>query len=294
MPPLSLPTIVAFAALTLALCALWIRRASTSSPPVWIYPAAIALLAAAAAHLVDSRGLLALLGFAAVCTAARQATTRSAILVTHCALLAIAGALFVHRVPGFDNPRVLERVLLAPDSEPYTKYLNFDKGAAALFLLGLYVPQRTTSDEGLQHVTGFLWRFAILVAVSMGLAFAVGYVRWDPKLPPWWPVWIWSMVFLTALPEEAIFRGVAQSAIAESTVRLQKSATPIAILTAGVLFGLAHIAGGPSYVLLATVAGIGYGWIYASTRSIGAAIAAHVGLNTIHFLFFSYPALRVP
>ena len=42
---------------------------------------------------------------------------------------------------------------------------------------------------------------------------------------------------------------------------------------------------------VASAAGLGYGWIYASTRSIGAAVAVHAGLNTIHFLFFSYPAL---
>jgi membrane protease YdiL (CAAX protease family) len=43
--------------------------------------------------------------------------------------------------------------------------------------------------------------------------------------------------------------------------------------------------------VLATIAGIGYGWIYASTGSIAAAIATHAGLNTLHFLLFSYPAL---
>ena len=45
------------------------------------------------------------------------------------------------------------------------------------------------------------------------------------------------------------------------------------------------------YVILALVSGIGYGWIFASTRSIGAAIAAHTALNTIHFALFSYPSL---
>ena len=60
------------------------------------------------------------------------------------------------------------------------------------------------------------------------------------------------------------------------------------------LFGVAHLAGGAVYVALAAVAGIGYGWIYASTRSIAAAILAHAGLNTVHFLLFSYPALALP
>ena len=53
--------------------------------------------------------------------------------------------------------------------------------------------------------------------------------------------------------------------------------------------GLAHAAGGWLYVLVASLAGIGYGWIYASTRSIAWAIVAHAGLNAIHFLVFTYP-----
>jgi len=31
--------------------------------------------------------------------------------------------------------------------------------------------------------------------------------------------------------------------------------------------------------------------IYSSTRSLGAAIAAHFGVDTVHSLFFTYPAL---
>jgi membrane protease YdiL (CAAX protease family) len=44
-------------------------------------------------------------------------------------------------------------------------------------------------------------------------------------------------------------------------------------------------------VALATIAGIGYGWIYASTRSLAAAVAAHTGVNAVHYFFFTYPVL---
>jgi simple sugar transport system ATP-binding protein len=62
--------------------------------------------------------------------------------------------------------------------------------------------------------------------------------------------------------------------------------------TAGLVFGVVHAGGGAMYVLLSIAAGIGYGWIYASTRSLAAATLAHAGLNTIHFFLFTYPALR--
>jgi uncharacterized protein len=119
-------------------------------------------------------------------------------------------------------------------------------------------------------------------------ALAVGYVRWDPKLPSFWPIWTGIMLVLTALPEEAAFRGVIHTSLA----RWRGDPRSIfAIVAGGVAFGLAHAAGGPMYVLVAAAAGIGYGWIYASTGSIGAAILAHAALNAIHFLFFTYPAV---
>jgi membrane protease YdiL (CAAX protease family) len=137
------------------------------------------------------------------------------------------------------------------------------------------------------------WMFALLLLVVLSLTLALGYARWEPKLPAWWPQWIWSMVFLTALPEEAIFRGVAQHWLADRLGGTRRAGLGAAVVMGGV-FGVAHVAGGWGYVVLATAAGIGYGWIYASTGSIAASIAAHAGLNTMHFLLFTYPALAAP
>lgn len=252
-------------------------------------PAVLSLALALGGGLMDARGLVAALSLAVACVVARHASGALA-LVAQLVMLLLGAALFVHAVPGFDNPRVLHDVVLGPDALPYSKYLNFDKGIAALCLLGLYAPACTTSDEGARHLAGIAWRFAVVVAIVMALTLVVGYVRWDPKLPSWWPLWLWSMLFLTALPEEAAFRGVVQTELAQALGH-RRYAAMIAVVAAGMLFGAAHLAGGPTYVLLATVAGIGYGWVYASTRSLGAAIVTHAGLNTIHLLFFTYPAL---
>ena len=65
----------------------------------------------------------------------------------------------------------------------------------------------------------------------------------------------------------------------------------IAVLAiAGVVFGLAHYAGGVWSVVLATIAGIGYGWIFWRTNRIEASILAHFLVNTTHILCFTYPA----
>ena len=82
-----------------------------------------------------------------------------------------------------------------------------------MLLLGLYVPERVRDDEAARRFTAFAWRFAIIVGVVVTVAMASGYARWDAQLPDWWALWSWSMLVLTALPEEAVFRGVIQEQI---------------------------------------------------------------------------------
>jgi membrane protease YdiL (CAAX protease family) len=290
---LSIPAIVAFAALTVAAVALWVPGRRTWWLPAWLLPLAASLVAAAAAGIVSSEGLAAIAALALACVLAARHPARWLRGAAHAVMLAVTAGLLLHAVPGFDNPRVLHEQVLTPDAVPYTKYLNYDKGLAGLLLLGLYAPALARGDEGLRHFTGFAWRVTVLIAVVMALSLAVGYVRWEPKLPSWWPVWTWSMVVLTAFAEEMVFRGLLQSWI-ETWLGGTSRAAVLAVIIAGGLFGLAHAAGGPLYVVLATVAGLGYGWIFSSTRSIGAAIAAHAGLNTVHFFLFTYPALHLP
>ncbi len=239
--------------------------------------AVLALILALIGGAIDLRGLAILIAFAAACVIARRSSGLLPGIVTHVIMVAIGAGLFLHVMPGIDNPRVV--------GDAYSRYLNFDKGFAGLCLLGLYVPDVPASDEGARHIPDFLWRFAIIAIGLIALSLASGYVQWDPKLPSWWPLWTWSMIFLTALPEEAVFRGVAQTWIAR-----RFASDTIAMIVAGLLFGIAHLAGRPAYVVLASVAGIGYGWVYASTRSIALATATHVGVNALHFYLFTYRA----
>lgn len=284
------PAVAAFAALSVAAACLWIEPSRTPRPviPLWMMAASLSLVLAVAGGLVDHRGLIAVIVLAAAAAASNRAPQPILRIAAHLVTLGLVAGLFLHLVPGFANPRVLSGVVLTGDAVPYTKYLNVDKGLAGLVLLGLYVPDRVHRDEGWRHVKTLLLRIVILAAVVMVVAFIAGYVRWAPKLPSWWLLWTWSMVLLTALPEEAAFRGVIQSAIAG---RRGDDADRVAILVAGIAFGLAHAAGGPIYVVVSGLAGLGYGWIYAGTRSIASAIVAHTALNTLHLLLFTYPAL---
>src|SRR5688572_5104282 len=251
----------------------------------------LSVMLALSGGMLDRAGLAALAAFSAVCVLARRAAHPAAVTATHMLLVIGAAALFVHVVPGFQNSILVADVVLGPGAQPYTKYLNYDKGMAALLLLGLYARERTAIDRG-SLPPALLWRFAVLVGTLLALALLAGYVRWDPKLPLWWPSWVWSMLFLTALPEETLFRGCLQTWIA-GWLGPSRQAAIVSVLFAGVVFGVAHSGGGVAYLLLSCVAGIGYGWIYASTRSLAAAALAHAGVNSAHFFLFTYPSLLV-
>jgi membrane protease YdiL (CAAX protease family) len=92
------------------------------------------------------------------------------------------------------------------------------------------------------------------------------------------------------MAEEAFFRGFIQKNLSLMMKKIQHG-DYLALLIAAVLFGLAHYPGGIKYVILATVAGLGYVWVYLTTKRIEGSILTHFGLNLTHFLFFTYPAL---
>jgi membrane protease YdiL (CAAX protease family) len=129
------------------------------------------------------------------------------------------------------------------------------------------------------------------VAAVMAASLALGFVRVDPRWTPLFWAWAPINLLLTCAGEEAFFRGFLQGEVARVLDGRPHAAT-LAIATGAILFGLAHAAGGWRYVLVATVAGIGYSLAYQRTGRIEAPILAHFAVNATHFLLFTYPALR--
>jgi CAAX protease family protein len=82
-----------------------------------------------------------------------------------------------------------------------------------------------------------------------------------------------------ALPEEFLFRGLIQNALARRWI----SRPTRAWLLASVVFGLAHAGHPPApnwrYALLAGLAGLAYGFVWRRTRSIGAAALTHAAVD---------------
>ncbi len=292
MLTLSAPVVTTFAAMAVAMVALWAPRVwfSPHARSLWVAPFAVALLVGQMAGLITTPGLVAMFVLITATRVGYHAPDGGLRGFALALMLALAAGFLLHAVPGFENPRLIDGVRLSPDALPYTKYLNIDKAVLGLFLLGLHAPERALRRAPTGAAVAVTWRFAIVALAVMALTVAAGFARWDPKLPAWWPAWLASMLFFTALPEEAVFRHVIQGGL-HTWLGPTQQARWTAVVAAAALFGVSHLAGGWVYVALATVAGIGYGLVYAVTGSIVAAILAHTALNTLHLLFFSYPAL---
>jgi hypothetical protein len=155
-------------------------------------------------------------------------------------------------------------------------------------LLLLYVLERRLFEPGrLVPTRKIEWAWGVGVCVAfLLLAIPIGMLTGfaQPGLNRTPPVeQFLSLVllfWLTALPEEALFRGTIQGLI-------EKVSRPwIALAVASVIFGLAHF---PDwrYILLATLAGAAYGLAYLQTRNLAAPILTHFLVDAVWRVFFS-------
>ncbi|MBS0631588.1 MAG: CPBP family intramembrane metalloprotease [Verrucomicrobia bacterium] len=282
--------IATYAVLALAVLALWLPGAGWRRH-AWLLLFAASLVAALLTGVVAPVGLVAVGGLAvAAWLFSRPEAGRAQRVISGLALVGLATVLMLHRAEGFNNPRVIDAVRFTPDALPFTLYLNFDKTLVGLFILGWCHARLTRAGEWRAMLAALAPRAGALIALIMVLSLAMGYVRFAPKLPAETLLWLGVNLLFTCMAEEALFRGFVQAQLQRAWQNVLGGSW-LALGVAAVLFGLAHAAGGAAYVALATVAGLGYGWIYRHTRSIEASILAHFTLNTVHFLAFTYPAL---
>jgi uncharacterized protein len=129
--------------------------------------------------------------------------------------------------------------------------------------------------------------FAVLAGIVIPLGSAMHFISFSPVWYEWktLPLTALGIFFFTAWPEEFLFRGLLQNMLTRSC-----KSDLAGWCAASVLFGFSHITnlGFPNwrYVILATIAGVFYGWTWRKTESIFASAIAHALVDTgWHFLF---------
>ncbi|WP_426205155.1 CPBP family glutamic-type intramembrane protease [Pseudomonas sp. TWP3-1] len=229
---------------------------------------------------------IALLLFAGY--AVRQQTVPFARYLGHGLFIVLAVALAMHWLPGFYNGRVIEPQRLTDNAVRFSMHLNQDKPLLGFWLL-LVCPWIVARRSLRMTVYATAMGLALSAILALGGALLLGVIAWAPKWPDQAWLWLLNNLLLVTLVEEALFRGYIQGGLSRRFKHLPYGEN-LALLLASLLFGLAHIGAGWTWVLLATLAGVGYGLAY-RFGGLGAAILTHFGLNLLHFGLFTYPML---
>jgi len=159
----------------------------------------------------------------------------------------------------------------------------------ALFLFVVVHPLRTFDvglDLGARELGLALAAVAVLAAVAIPIGFAIGFLSFQSRWlgPGHAALRMFGLVLFVGLPEEMLFRGVVQEAFTRLWGRRA------GLLLGAVVFGLLHLLKHPlhpnwGYGILATAAGLAYGWVYQRTGKLAAAAVTHGAVDWIWSLF---------
>lgn len=200
--------------------------------------------------------------------------------------VAVALTLGFGIAPGFSSIPLTEAAPLKEASASFGLRLRIEKPLVGFALVMWIVPLSRTVDDWRAVVRAVVPVAALTVLIVFSLGLAFSYVEPVIGLPAAVTALLWMIMnlLLVCPTEEGFFRGLLQRGLA------RRAPVTVSIAVAAVLFGLAHFAGGPVYVLLASVAGAGYGLAYhLAGQRIEAAIGTHFLLNLAHFGAFTYP-----
>ncbi len=164
----------------------------------------------------------------------------------------------------------------------------------ALFLFTVHHPLEGigfTFRLGLHDLKSALLGLLAYAIVGIPLGLGLGFLRYGPEAPPLLEVvsGLLAGYLLVALVEEMLFRGVIQNLLAG---RWQKPY--VALAFAAVIFGLAHLNNATSgfaepnwaYALMASLAGLSYGWVWMRTGKVTASAITHALVNFMWWIVF--------
>jgi uncharacterized protein len=184
--------------------------------------------------------------------------------------------------------------LVAPAARGYLHSIAY--GIAILLGLVLFLGFRWFPDlkYSLPRNRRDLWLplvgYGAVAPILIGLGIVIGFIPL-PHLPVKGAGTMaaagGTILLGTALPEEILFRSLIQNLL---MLRFGRGVS--VLLLASFIFGCAHLDNGPQplpnwrYMILATIAGVAYGWVFERASSVLSSAALHAMVDwTKHFFF---------
>lgn len=187
------------------------------------------------------------------------------------------------------------------DSGWLSKIWSWPEGEGAYILnTSLAVTMAVTLFQAYRGHQGFKFRYAMswadvrriavfflgFLVLALPIGFATGFIGWQPKLEPARAVLtFFGLLFFVGIPEELLFRGLVQNLLEQKTKK-----PVVSLVVASVLFGATHLNNGEypdwRYFLLATIAGVFYGWCFQRSRSIWVNATLHALVDVVWVTFF--------
>jgi membrane protease YdiL (CAAX protease family) len=202
-------------------------------------------------------------------------------------------------VPGASLRTALSGIYLLPSVKATLLpgiELPIDKLTAVLLALMLFLVRYPHRDMGFsfrlrrRDLWAALFGLLTYAVIGLPIGLRLGFLRFSPTNPQVLDVVV-SVVggyLLVALPEELLFRGIIQNLLS------RRSSRWAGLIVASVVFGLAHLnnttPGFPTpnwaYVLMASLAGVVYGWVWQRTNKVTVSAITHALVNLVWGIVF--------
>lgn len=273
IPPM---TLFCLLFLGLSLLSVWIRR----NPRIWGSLLGASLLLAFTEGNLQWIGLAIVLGWALLWIYYVKNQRPLLQIVLFAALVTLSFGFKFHLFPGFRPVPITPKF-----------HIGLGTSLMGLFPLALLVPT-AKSWKDWKKVAGGLVIGCLGIAILAIVAVATGATQWQFKLPSFPIARYLSNLFLTAIPEEAFYRGFLQNRLSKY-LENTRGGKWMALIVSSLIFTLAHIYWSPSLDVLGFVflSSLLYGGVYLISGKIESAILCHFLLNFIHMTFFSYHAM---
>lgn len=274
---------ISFFILGLAFVAVW-TPVKFFAQPLWLLLLLLVLVTALCAQALSAIALvwiaLAVTGFFLAEKLPRYRVWIMWPLAIYCL------AMGMNLLPGFHSIALITPEHLGVSSIPFGMQYDLAKPIAGLLVFAFIAPRCKNITEIIAALhPSYLWMLPIATVLSlamfMGLQVDIKYVWWTP-------IFVASNLLLSTIPEEAFFKSFIQHPLQERWGKKLWFLPLMGLLFAAVHSAPMHVNPWKFYGLLIT-AGTAYAWSFYRSGKIETAIAAHIGVNTLHFLLLTYP-----